>query len=241
MNFALGGSDDLDKDSALAVEHQEEHEQHDHTPDLVNAFLAMATSEFAPIVSEAAHQWIVRVQHVTPRGLVDVSPDRTVGFFFASATFANNEVAGRLTYGDREYDLDIEVGPAARIGQYGLWEWADALGRLDLVPRDTSFVMTIPRLEGVLRAMVAALRALQSDIAAASPEAFVRLEEARVRRQAAFQDALRQDEHRRASAMAAEAFRAGEYRRATELLESVADLLTPAERAKLAFARRQLG
>jgi hypothetical protein len=172
---------------------------------------------------------------------VDVSPDRIVGFFFASATFANSEVAGRVEYGDREYDLDIKVGPAGHVGQYGLWEWADALGRPDLVPRDTSFVITIPRLEGALRAMVAALRALQSDIAAANHESLARLEEARVCRQAAFQDGLRRGDHRRASARAAEAFRAGDYRRAAQLLESVADLLTPAERAKLAFARRQSG
>ena len=225
----------------MTEEHRESEEQRSHASDLVQAFLAAATSEFAPLVREGTHRWNVRVQHATPHGPMDVPPERIVGFFFASASFSNDEVAGRLTYGDREYDLHVEVGPAAHVRQYGLWEWADALGKPDLVPRDIGFVMTIPRLEAALRAMAAALQALQSAIAAASPETFAKLEEARLRRQAAFREGLRRDDHRRASARAAEAFRAGEYRRVVELLESVADLLTPAERAKLAFARRHQG
>src|SRR3982751_909485 len=93
--------------------------------DLISAFLASATTEFASLVRDPADSWKVRVEEATPKGLVDVAPERVVFFFFASACFANARLAGRIIFVDREYVVDTVVGPTRVAAQYNLQEWAD--------------------------------------------------------------------------------------------------------------------
>jgi hypothetical protein len=184
-------------------------------------------------------RWSLRVEHLTEQGVVEVSPASITGFFFLTASFANRLVAGRLTYGDREYDVNTMLGPAPSGVEYGLWEWADALGSPDLVPRDTSFVMSVDRLEAIVAAMADAVSELQAAISSASPAVLERIEHARTLVRAQDEARHRTDDHRRLSAAAAEAFRAGDFRRAVQLLEKIDELLTPAERQKLEYARRK--
>lgn len=207
--------------------------------ELAHAFIASSTSEFARLVAEPDAHWSVRVEHLTERGLVEVAPARITGFFFLTASFANRRVVGRLTFGDREYDVNTVIGSASRGLEYGLWEWADALGSPDLVPRDTAFVMSVNRLEAIVAAMADAVSELQTAISSASPAVIERIEHARAMAQAEFEACNRADDHRRLSAAAAEAFAARDYRRAVQLLETIDEMLTPAEQKKLAYAQRK--
>lgn len=134
--------------------------------------------------------------------------------------------------------MNTVLGPARSTSRYGLWEWADALGHPTLVPRDTSFVLTVPRLSAIVAGMVHGVATLQEAIATAPAEVLDRIERARNEVQGSFQARLREDDHRRAAAAAAEAFRARAYGRVVELLDPFADVLTPAERDKLAYAKR---
>ena len=214
--------------------------QHDHASTLVKSFFASATSAFAPLLSSPRTRWSVHLAHSTRDGIADVLPDAITGFFFATATFANVNVAGNITFGDREYLVNTVLGPASGSARYGLWEWADALEQPHLVPRDTSFVMDAERLRTIVTAMANAVRVLEGPIAASSPTVIGRIEQARSLLREQSQARMREDDHRRASAEAGEAFRARDYRRVVKLLEAVEGLLTPAERDKLAYARRNL-
>jgi hypothetical protein len=167
-----------------------------------------------------------------------IAPEHVSGFFFVTGSFANPLVDGYITFGDRELLINTVLGPARGSARYGLWEWADAVERPDLVPRATDFVTTFDRLEDIVAGMAAAVRELESTIASPTPTVVESIEAARVRVQKAFQAQLREDDHRRAVAQAGEAFRAREFRRVGTILEEVEGLLTPAERDKLAYARR---
>jgi hypothetical protein len=206
---------------------------------LTHAFIASATSEFARLVAGPDARWSVRVEHLTDQGIIEVSPERITGFFFLTASFANRLVAGRLTFGDREYDVNTVLGPASSGVEYGLWEWAEALGSPHVVPRDTGFVTTVVRLEAIVTAMADAVSELQAAISSASPAVVARIEHARVKAQAEFEARNRADDHRRLSAAAAEAFAARDYGRAVHLLEKIDEPLTPAEQQKLSYARRK--
>ena len=205
---------------------------------LVNAFLATAAADFARLVRGPGASWSVLVEHATHTGIVPVAPERITGFFFVTATFANELVAGDLTFGDREYFVNAVLGPTKSTARYGLWEWEDALGYPKLVPRDTSSVLTIPRLADIVAGMARGVTALQESIAGAPDEVFDRIERARAEVQASFRAELREDDHRRAAAAAAAAFRMRDYQRVIESLAPFTDVLTRAERDKLAYARR---
>jgi hypothetical protein len=208
------------------------------TAALIKAFLACATSAFGPLVSSPTAKWSVRVEHATSKGIVEVDPENVSGFFFVTASFANPFVQGNITFGDRELMINTAIGPAKGSSRYGLWEWADAVDRPALVPHETAFVTTFNRMEEIVASMAAAVRALEDVIASPAPTVIERIEAARVRVQRGFQARFREDEHRRAAAQAAEAFRAHDFRRVVSILEEVEGLLTPAERDKLAYARR---
>jgi len=212
----------------------------DETATLVKAFLACATSAFAPLVAEAAARWSLVVEQSTGHGLVPVAPEQITHIFVATATFSNARVAGEVTFGDREYFLNTVLGPAGSPHRFGLWEWADALGRPEIVPRNTDFVLTVSRLELIVEDMAQAVAALEREIAQASAPVIARIEEARADVQAAFQSRLRADDHQRASVAAADAFRQRDYRRVVALLEPYLAVLTGAERKKLIYAKERL-
>ena len=213
-------------------------EHRGQTTALIKAFIASATSAFGPLVSSPSAQWSVRVEHATSKGIVEVTPENVSGFFFVTGSFSNPFVQGDITFGDRELLINTVIGPTKGSVRYGLWEWADAVDRPELVPRATDFVTTVDRLEEIVAGMAAGVSALEGVIASPGPTVIERIEAARVRVQREFQARLRDDEHRRAAAQAAEAFRAHDFRRVVTILEEVEGLLTPAERDKLAYARR---
>ena len=210
------------------------------TTALVKAFLSSATSAFASLVKEPGSVWSVTVEQATGKGLVETRPEDITNLFLARGTFRNAWVSGEIEFGDREYYVNTLVGQSASQERYGLWEWADALGRPELVPRETDFVRTIDRMETIVAAMARAVTTLQGAIAAASPDVIVYMEKARASVRAAFEASLQNASHRRVAVDAAEAFRRHDFSRVVALLEPLRDALTPAERKKFAYAKRQL-
>jgi hypothetical protein len=207
---------------------------------LVESFLASATSEFSTLVAATGASWSVSLEHSRKTGLVPVAPEDIAGFFFATGAFDTSRVAGKITFGDREFYINAVLGPSRGPERYGLWEWADALGYPDLVPRETDFVLTVPRLEAIVAEMARAVGSLEAMIVSAPATIVAGMDEARRVVQASFQARLAQDDHRRVSSAASVAFSERDFVRVVALLLPFELVLTPAERKKLAYARAHL-
>lgn len=204
---------------------------------LVSAFLASATSKFAPLAAEHGASWSVRVEHATRPGIVPVTPEDIAGFFWVTGAFATPRISGEITFGDREFYINTVLGPTSGAARYALWEWADALGHPEVVPHHTDFVLTSDRLERIVSEMAHATLYLCDDIARSEPTVVDQMERARREVQAAYQKRLAADDHRRATAAAAEAFAARDFGRVVKLLGPFETVLTAAERKKLVYAR----
>lgn len=114
------------------------------------------------------------------------------------------------------------------------------MGRPELVPRNTSFVMQPDRLQRIVHEMAAAVRELTDVVAEANPDTVRRMEAARAIARSAFDAELREAEHDGTVRVANEAFRRKDWPRVIELLSSVQGRLSPAESAKLRYARAQV-
>jgi len=206
---------------------------------LVETFFAEAASAFRPLVASVGARWHAQLRHATRNGLEFTTPDRIEGFFFAECELQTPELIGDITFGDREFLINTVVSPNGRPHRYSLWEWADALDRPDLVPRDTSVVNQVDRLREIVRGMGDGLLELRSGIARAVPATVERIEAARAKARAALDEEWREAEHRGTVARAADAFRQQQWDRVVILLESVENRLSPAEAEKLAYARKR--
>lgn len=205
---------------------------------LVETFFAETTRAFQPLASSPNARWHPQLRHATRKGLEFTTPDRIDGFFFAECEFQTSELIGDVTFGDRELLINTVVSPNRRPHRFSLWEWADALDRPDLVPRDTSLVNGVDRMRDIVHGMAAGLLTLRAGIARASPATIARIEAARARVRAADAEHWREAEHRATVARAADAFRHQQWERVVTLLESVEDRLSAAEAQKLTYARK---
>ena len=206
---------------------------------LVQSFFAEAASAFQRLVSVPSAQWRSQLRHAIRNDLEFTTPDRIEGLFFAECEFRTPELIGEISFGDRELLINTVVSPSGRPHRFSLWEWADALERSDLVPRDTSVVNDADRMREIVRGMADGLLELRPGIARAARVTIERMEAARAKARAAFDDELREAEHRATVARAADAFRQQQWDRVVALLESVGDRLSPAEAQKLAYARKR--
>ena len=207
---------------------------------LVQTFFTEAADAFRPLVSSPGSRWTAQLRHATQNGFELTTPDRIEGFFSAECEFQTPELIGDITFGDREFLINTVVSPRGRPHRYGLWEWADALERPDLVPRATDWVFQLDRLHAIVRGMADGLLELGPVIARAERPTLQRMDAARAEVQAADAERWREAEHRGAVARANDAFRQQLWDRVVELLESVEDRLSLAESEKLAYARRRV-
>ena len=206
---------------------------------LIETFFAETSRAFQPLVSSPSARWHPQLRHSTRKGLEFTTPDRIDGFFFAECEFQTSELTGDVTFGDRELLINTVVSPNGRPHRFGLWEWADALDRPDLVPRDTSFVNEVGRMREIVQGMAGGLLELRAGIARAAPATIARIEAARAKVRAADAEHWREAEHHGTVARAADAFRQQQWERVVTLLESVEDRLSPGEAQKLAYARKR--
>ena len=214
-------------------------------PVLVRAFLDASRDALAFLGGQPDFRSAVTVERASHDAIIAVDPDAVTGLFWARRTFSTSRLTGVFTYGERELEINLIVGllPSRRGAEtYGLWEWLAALGAPPLPEDDSnpSWCATAVRVRKAVAAFGDAFRNLAPRIAAAGPDVVQRIETARTQRRAAEKAEHRQWEHQNAAARAAEAFRARDYRRVVSLLAPIEASLTPAERMKLALARKHL-
>ena len=207
---------------------------------LVEAFFAETEASFRLLLDGPSTKWTPRLRHSSRSGLEFTTPDRIEGFFLAECEFQTPDLIGDISFGDREYFINTIVSPFGRPCRYGLWEWADAVDRPDLVPRRTDFVTDTERLRRIVHGMADALMILRQDVARADATILERMNRARAVVQAEQEARWREAEHLGTATLAARAFREHRWARVIELLESIKDRLTPAESAKLAYAHHRV-
>jgi hypothetical protein len=210
--------------------------------DLVQCFFDEAEGAFGPWLRERDGRLTRDLTHANRAGKLErTTPGQIHGFFSAVVDFETPRILGSLTFGDRELGVDAVATPRGRPERHGLWEWAHAIARPDLVPHNTDFVLQLDRMSDIVRRFADAMRELEGVIAEAAPDTLARLAADRTLRQAAQEAEWREAEHRGTVRIANDAFKRCDWRRAAELLESVEDRLSRAELAKLAYARRRAG
>jgi hypothetical protein len=146
--------------------------------------------------------------------------------FLAVVEFTGANPPVRLSYGEREYHLDLEIG-ASGSGYQPLGSWLDALG-IGFDAADDSGVATPTALARHARGLARGLRGHFDEIRAAGPDVISRLS-AQGAKTAARLNRTRDRAHA--------AFAEGQYEIYLELLEPFEDALTVTERRKLDFAR----
>jgi hypothetical protein len=208
---------------------------------LVQRFFEEAGRTLGPWVGERRGQLIYDLSHVNRAGKLErTTPDGIVGFFSAVVDFETPSILGTVTFGDRELCVDAVATPNGRPERHALWEWADAVGQPELVPRNTAFVLQLDRMSQIVCALAVAVRELEPVIAEAERDLIDRMSAARLVRQSAQEAEWREAEHRGTVRIANEAFQRGDWHRTATLLESVEDRLTPEELAKLEYVRKRL-
>jgi hypothetical protein len=216
---------------------------HDSAKLLVRTFLDSARNGFNTCGAPGAVRRTVSVEQMTEHGLQTVAANRITHSFWVRVGFTTDRLVGELTYGDREFEIEMTcgvlAGPTAPT-LYSLSEWLLALGTTEPQPLGGLWVVQSARIPAIVADLVSTFAATASLIAGADPAVFARLEEARAAREAAFQERLRKEDHARVTARARDAFRAGAYDRVVALLEPLEAELTPAERKKLDLAKRSL-
>jgi hypothetical protein len=215
-------------------------------PVLVRAFLDASQDALAFLAGQPGFRSAVTVEQASENGIVAADPAAVTGPFWVRRTFSTSRLTGVVTYGERELEINLLVGLVrplrSTVGPYALWEWAAALD-VPILAADESIVSwcsTESRVRAAVAALGAAFKETAPRIAAAGRDVAVRIEAARAQRRAAEQAKHAQWKHDTASARAAEAFRAGDYRKVVSLLAPLEGSLSPAEQKKLVLARKRL-
>ncbi len=146
--------------------------------------------------------------------------------FLAVLEFTGPNRPVRLSYGERAYHLDLEIG-ANGSGYHPLSSWLDALG-IEYQAAEDSGVATPTALARHARRLARDLRDHFPEISAAGAEVVDRL---------GAQGARTPARLNRTRDRAHTAFAAGDYPAYVELLEPFENALTKTERQKLDFAR----
>jgi hypothetical protein len=213
----------------------------DQSIDLIRPFFDETQSVLGPWIREQNGTLVCILTHIDEHGNIErTTPDRIHGFFGATVDFETPAIRGALTFGDKDFYMGAEATPNGRQLRYPLWEWADACDRSELVPHDTAWVLQSDRLKPLVSQFANAFRELEAVVAEAAPKVVERISAARARRQKEWDAEQREAKHRSAIRLANEAFRRQEWRRVVNILQAVEDRLTPAESAKLDYARRAL-
>ncbi len=205
--------------------------------EIVDAFHDEARTRLAPLVADGGgltHE-VTRHEFLSSRR----SRRHTYGFW-AEYEFETPDLIGTGSYGDRECAVYLIVTPKGRPMRHSLWEWADALWRPDLVPRNTSWVRDVPRMRTIVRGMAEALCILRAGIARADADVVKRLAEARKWRAKEQEERSRKMATAWSIARAGEAFRNAQWETVVELLNDEAEWLSTAQMKKLQIARKRL-
>ena len=214
------------------------------TPELVRTFFDSAAAALGPLAADPDFRYENTLHAFTRSGMRAVTPDEAEGWiFWAEVKFGTSRITGRLTYGDREFFINMVIGPRRHSNggtEYGLWEWTDAFGISDERARGAQLVVSAERVRSIVTGLVEVLAGTWLRIATAGPEVVASMDAARKQVRLEYDMTEARRTHDRVASRAAEAFRRRDYQRVVLLLESVEGQLTPAERSRLRLARRYL-
>ena len=213
------------------------------TPQLLRAFFEASRDAVRCLASEPGFKYEHSVDALTETGARRVTSEEAApGLFFAGARFATNRVTGEITYGDREFFVNMVLAPrtlTARNNQgFALWEWSAVFGAPDPRASGDQLVLTPDRVRAVVGDLGAVLTDIWPKVAAAGADGIAAIQDARAGRRQESTDAESERDHQHRAAQAAEAFRNRDYARVIALLAPITSRLTDAERAKLRLARR---
>lgn len=210
--------------------------------EIVREFLEAAAEAFSFLTSERGYSQGTQVLSSVHEQPVEPEQLDQGGFFYASVEFETASLRVRISYGDRELDINTLVSlqpPALGAGkEYGLWEWIAALGIPDHRTTHAEWVLTSGRMRETVRQSAQVLHDHYDRITAADAGVFATLELERNRRQEEWQEQERERGHRRIAAQAAQAFRRRDYAQVVTLLDPLGERLTAGERRKLEYARQ---
>lgn len=196
-------------------------------PELIEAFRAVARDAFGFL--EEAHGLRaggVAIYAVDDAGRTPADASTVTYPFVAMVEFTGAGRPTRLSYGRRDYSLDLELG-ANGSGFHSIGSWLDALG-IDEPEVDDSGVATPDALDRHTRRLAGLLRDHFDAIRTAGPEVVGRLPSLGART-APRLNRTRDKAHA--------AFSEGDYASYIELLAPFEAALTVTERRKLDFAR----
>ena len=213
------------------------------TPQLLRAFFEASRDAVRCLASEPGFKYEHSVDALTETGARRVTSEEAApGLFFAGARFATNRVTGEITYGDREFFVNMVLAPrtlTARNNQgFALWEWSAVFGAPDPRASGDQLVLTPDRVRAVVGDLGAVLTDIWPKVAAAGADGIAAIQDARAGRRQESTDAESERDHQHRATQAAEAFRNRDYARVIALLAPITSRLTDAERAKLRLARR---
>ncbi len=211
------------------------------TPELIEAFFEEVAARGAFLGSDWGLEPGEELRALTSRGAERIDrrsiPDNT--YLLARATFRSRELEVEFAFDNFNYHLDVRVArrSGTQLGMvvHELWLWMDALRVLEM---DDAGWLTAP---GRMRKEVARAARLLANyllrIRLAGDADLERIEQELRGPVEAERLAWAEQDHLRTTALAAAAFRAKDFSRVVELLESVEWRLSPSEQKKLAYAR----
>jgi hypothetical protein len=213
-------------------------------PVLLQSFFDAARDALGCLSLEPAFSHEESVHAFTDTGVRLVTAEE-VGpwFFLARAGFATDRIVGEITYGDREFFINVVIVPTTFADTtndgFGLWEWMAAFGMPDRRASGGP-AWTPAQVREAVADVGAVLAEIWPRIASADRRVIATMQAAREKRHQEWADKEFAYKHERLAAQAADAFRKRDYARVIALLEPIASRLTPAESAKLHLARKYL-
>jgi len=192
------------------------------------------------------HIWAYRIHAmppwISPYGDEHVLIPLEAEVVFAGARFATNRLVGEITYGDREFFINMVLAPTTfttHINQgFGLWEWSAAVDTPDPRASGDQLVLTPDRVRAVVSDLGAVLAQIWPKVAVAGSDVVSTSEAARTKRHQESAEGEAERNHEHFAAQAADAFRNRDYARVIALLAPITSRLTEAEHAKLRLARK---
>lgn len=160
--------------------------------------------------------------------------------WFAVARYAKPPVTFEFRFGDREVNLEAEFLAGDGKERFALWELPSSLGGDPAVLAGAMWVIREPYLDGTLDRLSSALAEALPRFESAGEKELAAIRSDRERRRLLAQSEERQRDLERARIRSAEAFHAGRFQQAVDLLEPFGIDLDETDRKRLALAKKIL-
>lgn len=208
--------------------------------ELVRLFVDESNTQLTALAVQPPLEVSVRVQQYGASGWVDTDPEAVTNWFDATVAFHNSVLSGAMRFGDRESNLWMYVRRSGDENEYGLWEWAEAVGVEWAEFAGEAWLSQTDRLKSGVRRLASGFGSIYENIATADADLLARIADHRERRMQASIETDRARQQDRDEARAALEFREGRLLEAERLLAQHEKHLGPAQQLKLRIVRGKL-